>query len=78
MKNFTRRINLDFMKGSYLGPSFSDAQIENILKKETKMQGDFWANVKTHFKLNYLAAFWAKVKINFKLNYLATFWATIG
>jgi carbamoyltransferase len=33
-KNFTRRINLDFMKGSYLGPSFSDAQIENILKIE--------------------------------------------
>ena len=33
-KNFTRRINLDFMKGSYLGPSFSDAQIENILKTE--------------------------------------------
>ncbi len=33
-KNFARRINLDFMKGSYLGPSFSDAQIENILKIE--------------------------------------------
>jgi carbamoyltransferase len=33
-KNFTRRINLDFMKASYLGPSFSDAQIENILKIE--------------------------------------------
>jgi carbamoyltransferase len=33
-KNFTRKINLDFMKGSYLGPSFSDAQIENILKTE--------------------------------------------
>jgi carbamoyltransferase len=33
-KNFTRKINLDFMKGSYLGPSFSDAHIENILKTE--------------------------------------------
>lgn len=31
-KNFTRNINLNFMKGSYLGPAYSDIEVKNSLE----------------------------------------------